>query len=121
MTLKNLGALYKRQGKLKAASALESIASQQGPLQIVCIHSATIWWEFKNCMMCNCIYFIYLFNNQLQKDPKATNTVGYRKIQHVHSTEKYEKTGKWHKSKKKQYKANTFQYSNTVQTEKYEN
>ena len=42
MTLKNLGALYKRQGKLKAASALESIASQQGPLQIVCIHSATI-------------------------------------------------------------------------------
>jgi len=28
MTLKNLGALYKRQGKLEAASAMEDIASQ---------------------------------------------------------------------------------------------
>jgi len=36
MTLKNLGALYKRQGKLQAASALDDIASQQQPHQAVC-------------------------------------------------------------------------------------
>jgi len=38
MTLKNLGALYKRQGKLQAASALDDIASQQQqlPRQAVC-------------------------------------------------------------------------------------
>jgi len=35
LTLKNLGALYKRQGKLEAASALENIASQQTPGQTV--------------------------------------------------------------------------------------
>jgi len=36
VTLKNLGALYKRQGKLEAALALENIALQQGPWQTVC-------------------------------------------------------------------------------------
>jgi len=37
---------------------------------------------------------LFYFINQPQKDPKATNTVGYRKIQHIHSTYKYEKNDK---------------------------
>jgi len=46
MTLKNLGALYKRQGKLEAATALENIASQKGPWQTVRQTVSTISFHF---------------------------------------------------------------------------
>jgi len=35
MTMKNLGALYKRQGRLEAALVLENTALQHGPWQTV--------------------------------------------------------------------------------------
>jgi len=59
--------------------------------------------------------FIYLFKNPRQKDPKATNTVGYKKIQQHNEILKNGKVTS------KQYKANTVHYSNTIQTEKCEN
>jgi len=68
--------------------------------------------DLQNLICVFIIIHIYLFENPRQKDLKATNTVGYRKQQHSEILKKRENDIKV----KKQYKANTVHYSNTIQT-----